>query len=120
MIRVILDAHISGPVVGENLERKGHDVFSVDQHPGLEGLPDQDLLSLAVEENRVLVTANVRHFLPLLTARNAAGESHAGCILILKSISNEDFGVLISGIEQVLEGTSQEGWVDLVRWVQRR
>lgn len=70
-------------------------------------------MNLATEEGRVLVTSNIRHFLPLLTAMNAAGESHAGCILVPRSIRSEDFGTLISGIEKALEGTSREEWVEV-------
>lgn len=42
-MRLILDAHVSGPVVGEALEREGHDVFAVDQRLDLEGLSDKDI-----------------------------------------------------------------------------
>lgn len=119
MIRLILDAHISGPVVGEALKENGHDVFPVDQHPELEGLSDRNLLALATEEGRVLVTANVRHFLPLLTEMSARGESHSGCILIPRSIRSEDFGTIISGIRDALEGTSQEDWIDRVEWIRK-
>jgi hypothetical protein len=118
-LRLILDAHISGPVVGEALKEGGHDVFPVDQHPELEGLSDKNLLALATEEGRVLLTANVRHFLPLLTQMNARGESHSGCILIPRSIRSEDFGAIISGVRAVLEDTSQEDWIDRVDWLRK-
>lgn len=118
-MRLILDAHVSGPVVGEALKREGHDVFAVDQHSDLEGMSDEDLLALATEEGRILVTANVRHFLPLVTERSIRGESHPGCILIPRSVRGEDFGAIISGTLALVEGTSQEGWVDRVDWIRR-
>lgn len=118
-MRLILDAHVSGPVIGEALKREGHDVFAVDQRPGLEGLSDEDLLALAVEEGRVLVTANVRHFLPLVTEKSVRGESHPGCILIPRSVRSEDFGAIITGTLRLLEGTSQEEWKDRVRWISK-
>lgn len=119
MIRLILDAHVSGPVVGAALTEDGHDVFPVDQHPGMEGLSDEDLLALAMQEGRVLVTANVRHFLPLLTKRSVRGEAHSRCILIPRSVRSEDFGAIISGVKTALEGTSQEAWIDRVAWLSR-
>jgi hypothetical protein len=94
--------------------------FPVDQHPELEGLSDRDLLELAIREGRVLVTANVRHFLPLLTEMNAAERTHAGCILVPRSIRSKDFGTLVFGIEEALEDTSREEWVALVKWVRKR
>lgn len=120
MIQLILDAHISGPVVGEALKDDGHDVFPLDQHPELEGLSDRELLALATAEGRVLVTANVRHFLPLVTEINGRGESHPGCILIPRSIRSEDFSALVSGVRAVLEDTSQEEWVDRVVWAREQ
>lgn len=117
MICVILDAHISGPVVGKALEEEGHNVFSVDQSPELEGLSDSDLLVLARKEERVLITANVRHFLPLLTEIHSRGESHSGCILIPRSIRSENFGALVSGVRAILADTLQEEWVDRIVWV---
>lgn len=119
MTRVILDAHIPGPVVGAALERRGQDVFSVDRHPDLEGLSDRDLLSLAAAEGRVLVTANVRHFLPLLMETRGQDEPHAGCILVPRSIRSEDFGALIRTIAGALEGVSQEEWVGQIKWIRK-
>ncbi|ABG04556.1 hypothetical protein Rxyl_1594 [Rubrobacter xylanophilus DSM 9941] len=116
-MRLILDAHVSGPVVGEALKREGHDIFAVDQRPDLEGLSDENLLALAVEEGRVLVTANVRHFLPLLRQMSVRGESHPGCILIPRSVRSEDFGAIINGTLKLLECTSQEDWIDRVAWI---
>lgn len=119
MIRLILDAHISGPVVGEALKEDEHDVFPVDQHPELEGLSDKDLLTLVVKEGRVLVTANVRHFLPLLTEMSVRDESHSGCILLPRSVRSEDFGAIISGMRAALEDTLQEDWKDRVEWIRK-
>lgn len=118
-MRLILDAHVSGPVVGEALEQNGHDVFAVDQHPELEGLSDRDLLTLAANEGRVLVTANVRHFIPLVMETSGRGEPHPGCILIPRSIRSEDFGAIIAGTRDLLEDTSQEDWIDRVEWIKR-
>lgn len=119
-MRLILDAHVSGPVIGEALKREGHDVFAVDQRPDLEGMSDEDLLALAVKEGRILITANVRHFLPLVTEKSVKGESHPGCILIPRSVRSEDFGAIISGTLKLLEGTSQEEWIVRVDWIRRQ
>lgn len=67
--------------------------------------------------SRILITANVRHFLPLITEMGVRGESHPGCILISRSVRSEDFGIIISGVSVLLEGTSQEDWRDRVAWL---
>ncbi len=118
-MRLLLDAHVSGRVVGRALAEDGHDVRALDSEPELEGLDDPEVLKLAVTEGRVLVTANVRDFEPLL--REWAGEehSHAGLILVPPSVRNEAFGVLISGIEKTLADSGHAGWVDRVEWLRK-
>jgi nucleoside-diphosphate-sugar epimerase len=118
-VKILLDVHISGRSVGRALTERGHDVRSIDSEPELEGLSDPNVLELATAEGRILVTANVRDFEPLL--REWAGESrqHAGAILVPSSVRNEAFGALISGAEETIADTRQEEWVDRVTWLQR-
>lgn len=118
-MKLLLDAHLSGRTVGKALIRSGHDVRALDQEPELERLPDSRVLELATAERRVLVTANIRDFEPIL--REWAGESrpHAGVILVPPSVRNEDFGVLIQGIEKTLSLADQKSWADRVEWLRR-
>ncbi len=118
-MRILLDAHISGRTVGKALIEGAHDVRALDSEIELEGLSDPEVLELAAAEGRVLVTANIRDFEPLL--REWAGESrpHAGVILVPSSVRNEAFGVLISGVEKTLAETTQEEWVNRVEWLRR-
>jgi hypothetical protein len=51
-VRLLLDAHVSGPNVGRRLEQNGHDERALDQEPALEGLDDDDVLALAASERR--------------------------------------------------------------------
>lgn len=118
-MRLLLDAHISGQTVGRALADSGHDVRSLDSESDLEGLADPEGLELATGEGRILVTANVRDFEPLLRERAGEGRSHAGVILVPSSVRNEAFGVLISGIEQTLGTTDQVGWMDRVEWLRK-
>jgi hypothetical protein len=46
-----------------------------------------------------------------------AGESHAGVIMVVYQATRARFRVLIQGIEELLEGTSQEQWTDRIRWL---
>ena len=118
-MRILLDAHISGRTVGKALIESGHDVRALDSDVELEGLSDAEVLELAVAEGRVLVTANIRDFEPLLREWAGESRSHAGVILVPSSVRNEAFGLLISGVEETLASTGQEEWVDRVEWLRK-
>jgi hypothetical protein len=118
-MRILLDTHISGRTVGKALIEGGHDVRALDSEVELEGLSDPDVLELAAAEGRVLVTANIRDFEPLLREWAGESRSHAGVILVPSSVRNEAFGVLTSGVEETLADTGQEEWVDSVEWIRR-
>ena len=118
-MRLLLDAHISGRAVGRALAEAGHDVRRLDSEYELEGLDDPGVLELAATEGRVLVTANIRDFEPLLREWTGESRSRAGVILVPSSVRNEALGVLISGMEETLADTGQEDWVDRVEWLRR-
>jgi hypothetical protein len=46
-VRLFLDAHISGPRIAPALGEAGHDVRAADEERELDGLTDEDLLSIA-------------------------------------------------------------------------
>ena len=118
-MRILLDAHISGRTIGKALIEDGHELRALDSEVELEGLSDPAVLELASDEGRILVTANIRDFEPLL--REWAGESrpHSGVILIPSSVRNEAFGVLIADVKKTLAGTAQEEWSNRVEWIRR-
>jgi hypothetical protein len=116
---LLLDAHLSGKAIGRALRHRGHDIRALDAEQDLEGLRDEDVLELAIAEDRVLITANVADFLPLLTTLIASGRSHPGCILIPKSFRNEDFGPLISAIDRELQEVPPDERTDRIAWAQR-
>ena len=68
--------------IARQLRTMGYDVISVVADPALVGLPDDQILAYATTEGRALVTANIKDFVPLDTRYRAAGQSHAGLILV--------------------------------------
>ena len=94
----MLDAHISGSKVRRALQKEGHDVRATEE---LEHIPDVVILEMATEEGRVLVTHNAKDFLRILKER-APEKSHAGLLLIPSSITWNDFGAIISGIQETV------------------
>lgn len=111
-MRLLLDAHVCGTSVGGPLSGRGHDVRALDRKPELEGLDDEEVLALASEDRRVLVTHNVADFPEILREWATGGRSHAGVILIY-GIGHDEFGLTLRGIERWLElRPRREEWVD--------
>lgn len=115
-MRLVLDAHVSGSKVGNILEEMGHDVKAAEK---MEGLPDEELFEMAAREGRILVTHNVKDFARILQQRPPE-KRHADLILIPRSIKLNDFGAMISGIQETVSGLPQERWVDRVEWMRRK
>lgn len=59
-MKLFLDAHISGPRIARSLREAGHDVRSADEERELDGLADEELLSIAATEKRIFVTFDVK------------------------------------------------------------
>jgi hypothetical protein len=78
---LLLDEMFSDDIP-EQLRANGHDVISVVADPALVGLPDDQVLAYASTQGRALVTANIKDFVPLDGRYRAAGQSHAGLILV--------------------------------------
>ena len=117
-MRLFLDAHVSGKRVGAALRQLGHDVRAVDEERALEGLSDADLLDLATRDGRILVTCNVRDFVPLIVEGASLGRAHAGVLLVPRGIRHQDFGVLARSTHRTWAGSDQEDWLDRVEWAQ--
>jgi predicted nuclease of predicted toxin-antitoxin system len=81
MSRLLLDEMFSG-IIAAQLRAKGHDVVAVVADPALAGLADDQILAQATAAGRVLVTANIKDFMPLDARYRAASQSHAGLILV--------------------------------------
>jgi predicted nuclease of predicted toxin-antitoxin system len=119
-VRLLLDAHVSGPNVGRRLQQNGHDMRALDQEPALEGLDDDDVLALAVAEQRILVTHNVADFPRILREWASAQRAHAGVILV-SGIDHSEFALITRGIERWLQlRPAQADWSDFPAILDRR
>ncbi|MHB8509458.1 MAG: DUF5615 family PIN-like protein [Candidatus Dormibacteria bacterium] len=114
-----LDAHLSGRALASALRDLGHDVFAVDEHSDLQGLDDAGVLALAVEADRILVTADVKDFMPLMRMWADGGRSHTGCILI-SGVQTSQFGELVRRISAAIEQyPNQTDWKNLAIFLPR-
>jgi Domain of unknown function (DUF5615) len=116
---VFLDAHISGPRIASALREAGHDVRAADEERELDGLTDEELLSIATVEERIFVTFDVKDF-PVIARRWAeAGRVHAGCAIVVGNDHGE-FGAILDTIAREL--TARPGradWTDLTLFLAR-
>jgi predicted nuclease of predicted toxin-antitoxin system len=83
-VKLLLDEHFS-PTIAAQLQKQGYDVISVAERGSAEHAPlrqqsDEDLLRWARSEGRVLVTENIRDFMPIHQAFLACGDHHAGIL----------------------------------------
>jgi hypothetical protein len=78
---LLLDEIFSG-TIAQQLRAKGHDVLAVVADPALSALPDDQILAHAAAARQALVTANIKDFMPLDAEYRAAGNEHAGLILV--------------------------------------
>jgi hypothetical protein len=78
---LLLDEMFSD-TIAQQLRAKGHNVQAVVADPSLASLPDDQILARAAAAGRALVTANIKDFMPLDAQYRAAGQAHAGLILV--------------------------------------
>lgn len=110
---LLLDANLSPKRIGSASEKAGHDVLSLAADPALGALDDPQVLGLASQQDRILVTRNARDFAPLLREWSEEGRHHAGCILIW-TLRHHEFGAIINGVTRLLGAyPDPELWRDL-------
>jgi len=78
-MRLLLDEHFS-PRIATQLRLRGRDVIAARTEPKLHGVSDEQLLALATEQQRVVVTENVADFVELHRATIVSGRRHFGLI----------------------------------------
>ena len=117
-MRLFLDAHVSGRRLAQGLRSAGHDVRAADEERALDGMEDADLLALTTGDRRILVTFNLKDFLPLLRDYGEAGRSHSGCIVVASSLRHEHLGAIITGVARALmDVPGPDDWIDRVYWL---
>jgi hypothetical protein len=106
---LLLDEMLSDDIA-QQLRAKGYDVTSVVADPALVGLPDDQVLAYATTEGRALVTANIKDFVPLDGRYRAAGQSHAGLILVSTKAFPQSRGfpsAIIASLAMLLRDTAK-------------
>lgn len=121
-MRLLLDAHIA-PVVALRLRNEGIDAVTV--RDWLDGnyrtAPDEQLLSAAAADARVLVSYDCRTIPPLLKEWAETGRHHAGVVLVdEKTVRQKDVGGLLRALRRLVAQSGTENWNDRVVFLRRR
>jgi len=118
-LRLLLDAHVSGPRIAAPLRKAGHDVRSVDEERELDGWEDEDLLALAGGEQRVMVTFDVKDFPEIARRWAEAMRPHAGLAIVV-GVGHGEFGTILQALESLFdERADAEAWRDRTLFVSR-
>ncbi len=118
-MRLLLDAHISGPRIAGALRERGHDVRAADEERDLDGWADEELLALAAAEERVMVSFDVKDFPDIARRWAEAGRPHAGLAIVV-GIDHGEFGTILRVLETLFEERAEPGqWSERTCFVSR-
>ena len=116
-MKALLDEQLSVEIAQE-LRRRGVDVEAVTERPDLLRASDERLVDVAMQEDRAVVTNNLRHFRPIAAQRLAQGKQHAGLILLPsnRARNRNATGALADAIEAVMRA-HPKGIRDAEHWI---
>jgi hypothetical protein len=92
VITILLDEMFS-QVSARIARRAGVDVISVHELR-LEGVEDRNILMIAAQDGRCIVTDNYRHFAPLTLQFQEQGLPHGGVLLVPSWVGHDAFAPL--------------------------
>lgn len=119
-MRLFLDAHISGPRIARALRDRGHDVRAADEERDLDGLGDEQLLELAADEGRVMITFDVKDFTVIARRWAEAGKAHAGLGIVV-GIDHRAIGTILDALAREMNmGPAQAEWTNTTLFIARQ
>lgn len=113
-MKALLDEMIP-PAIAQQLRQRGHDVAAVAERADLRSLPDRDIFALAQAEGRAIVTRDRADYLLLEREQRAAGERHAGLILVSSRFAAAAIGPLVKALDELL--VSEDPYPGFVYWL---
>jgi hypothetical protein len=78
-VSLLLDEHFS-PTISDQLRRRKHDVAAAQERPDLQGMTERQLLDVARDERRAIVTENVSDFVELHREAVLRDQPHYGLV----------------------------------------
>jgi len=118
-VRLLLDAQLSGRWVGVPLRNDGHDVLAACEHPPIAKMPDPEVLRLAADQARIVVTCDMDDYPGLANQWAHARMDHAGCIFIA-GMNNNEYGAILRAVRASLAAyPDPTDWVNQARYATR-
>ena len=116
-MRALLDEQLSAEIARE-LRGRGCDVEAVTERPDLVGASDEQIVEIAAQEARAVITNNIRDFRPIAAQRLAQGMGHAGLILLpsTRARNRAAIGPLVSAIQAIMDA-NPDGIHSSERWI---
>jgi predicted nuclease of predicted toxin-antitoxin system len=119
-VRLLLDEHYS-PEIAQQLRTRGHDVVAVAERADLVGLSDDELLRRMAQEQRAILTNNVKDFVPLSSRAALERNDHFGLLLTSdKSMPrrNDAIGRLLDALDAFLQShQAEDSCRNQVQWL---
>jgi Protein of unknown function DUF82. len=107
MAKFLLDQHVKKELA-DRLSAVGHDVKRT-QDLGFEEIPDDRLLALAAEDQRILYTYNVVDFAPLAIRWYSDGKQHRGLLYSAQVKAALSFVWIVAALELYPQ---TDDWID--------
>lgn len=105
------------------LRERGLDAEGVDERPPLRGLADEELLVIAAQEQRALLSENVADFMRLYGEWAAGRRAHAGIVIALSSRFSrtpDGYEALVAAIAELCsQRPGSEGLAEEVHFLAR-
>jgi Domain of unknown function (DUF5615) len=113
-VRFLADADLNKAIVIGVLRRESSLNFLTAGSAGLRGLKDREVLSLAAEEQRVLVSHDVGTMPAHFLAFRRAGKHCAGVFLVSQNL---DVGQVIDDLVLVWQASEASEWENRLEWL---
>ena len=104
-LRLYFDRHIKKQLAVD-LRQRGFDVLTTEEATR-DTASDEDQLTFAAKQNRVVLTFNIRDFAPLHEQWTAAARPHAG-IIVSQQLGSRKYGVLLWRMLKLLDQMTAE------------
>ncbi len=99
MVRLYADENFELPVI-KKLREKGYDILTaLEAGNANQGIPDEDVLAFAVQENRVVITLNYNDFKNM----HKQDPNHHGIVICISTRRKEDRDDLVERIDLALK-----------------
>lgn len=116
-MKALLDENLS-PRIAEMLRERGHDVVAVLERDDLAGQGDRRIVEAAAQEQRAVITNDVKDYRPLAAERLARGQTHGGLILLpaARSRTRAAVAAIVEAVAAIMS-QNPDGLGSGERWV---